>query len=120
MTELEKNRLIESFMGWELKFITDYDLNQWCFANKRLGKIECGVYNESERPYCTDWNELMQALNFFDNLEEFDRLDLSINERKCWRQHCDNINFAVTTYCIDEAVNALCEGIEWYNSIKND
>ena len=35
-------------MGWELKFVTDYDINQWCFVNKHTGKTISGMYNNSE------------------------------------------------------------------------
>ena len=112
MTNTEKNRLIEAFMGWELKFITDYDLNQWCFINEHTGKTISGMYNNSELPYCTDWNWLMEALYSFDNLDA-GQLPLKYCEL------CEEIDYAVTLYNIDDAVNALCEGIEWYNSTLN-
>ena len=116
MTELEKNRLIEAFMGWELKFITDYDLNQWCFVNKHTSKTISGMYNNSELPYCTDWNWLMEALYSFDNM-------IIPDEPMCnffkYRDIRNQIDYAVTLYNIDDAVNALCEEIEWYNLLIN-
>ena len=116
MTNSEKNRLIEAFIGWELKWVTDYDLNQWCFVDKHTGKTISGMYNNSELPYCTDWNWLMEALGVFDTLQ------LGLESDIIWRQYskiCDQIDYAVTLYNIDDAVNALCEGIEWYNSTLN-
>ena len=117
MTNTEKNRLIEAFMGWELKFVTDYDLNQWCFVNKHTGKTISGMYNNSELPYCTDWNWLMEALYSFNNLNNLAFSELSTSQR--YTELCDQIDSAVTLYSIDDAVSALCEGIEWYNSILN-
>ena len=116
MTNTQKNRLIEAFMGWELKWVSDYDLNQWCFVNKHTGKTISGMYNVSELPYCTDWNWLMEALYSFDNLQ-FQNHPLFIREK--YIELCDQIDYAVTLYNIDDAVNALCEGIEWYNSTLN-
>ena len=118
MTNTEKNRLIEAFMGWELKYITDYDLNQWCFVNKYTGKTISGMYNNSELPYCTDWNWLIEAARFFDCLKFKDN---NIGKRLKYYKLCENIGVAIAEkYNIDDAANALCEGIEWYNSLKND
>lgn len=119
MTNTEKNRLIEAFMGWELKYITDYDLNQWCFVNKHTGKTISGMYNNSELPYCTDWNWLMDALKEFDMLLEDNRINVNPMDFRKYSEICDHIDYAVTLYNIDDAVNALCEGIEWYNSTIN-
>lgn len=117
MTNTEKNRLIEAFMGWELKFVMDYDINQWCFVNKHTNKIISKMYNNSELPYCTDWNLLMEALYQFDNLNNLAFSELSTSQR--YTELCDQIDSAVTLYSIDDAVSALCEGIEWYNSTLN-
>lgn len=119
MTNTEKNRLIEAFMGWELKWVAEYNLNQWCFVNKRRGCTETGVYNVSEKPYCTDWSELMDAIGFFDNLIEYNSLKLTSSQSIEYSMMCDQIDHAVTLYNIDDTVNALCEGIEWYNSTLN-
>jgi len=116
MSNKEKNKLIEAFMGWELKWVTDYDLNQWCFVNKHTGKTISGMYNNSELSYCTDWNWLMEALKKFDTIYQ------NMEAIKWMSDHarlCDYIDYAVTLYNIDDAVNALCEGIEWYNSTLN-
>lgn len=121
MTNTEKNRLIEAFMGWKLKFITDYDINQWCFVNKHTGKTISEMYNDSELPYCTDWNWLMEALYQFDNLYEFwdDKDEFFIERHSDYSRICDQIDYAVTLYNINDAVSALCEGIKWYNSTLN-
>lgn len=121
MTNTEKNRLIETFMGWELKWIADYDLNQWCFVNKHTGKTISGMYNNSELLYCTDWNWLMEALGAFDNLFQNELLheESTPSNYKLYAKYCDHIDNTVTLYNIDDAVNALCEGIEWYNSTLN-
>ena len=116
MTNTEKNRLIEAFMGWELKYITDYDLNQWCFVNSITGEVKTGVYNKSTVPYCSDWNLLMKALKKFDTMEYFKWNEGLYSE---YSKFCDQIDYAVTLYNIGDAVNALCEGIEWYNSTSN-
>lgn len=114
MTNTEKNRLIEAFMGWELKWVTDYDVNQWCFINKHTGKTISGMYNTSELPYCTDWNWLIEALYSFDNLKLPNSSDYFTHNK-----YANLIDHAVISYNIDDAVNALCEGIEWYNSTLN-
>lgn len=114
MTNSEKNKLIQEFMGWRLEFITQYDLNQWCFVNKHTGKTISGMYNNSELPYCTDWNWLMEALSVFDNI--FITADINIFE---YGKICDQIDYNVTLYNIYDTVNALCEGIKWYNSTLN-
>ena len=116
MTNTEKNELIEAFMGWELKWITSCNLNQWCFVNKHTGKTISGMDNTSELPYCTDWNWLMEALKKFDELNEKSMTFLIQDQ---YQDKCDAIDYAVTLYNIDDAVNALCEGIEWYNSTLN-
>ncbi len=122
MTNAQKNKLIENFMGWELKWITWYDLNQWCFVNKNTGKTISGLKSDSELPYITDWNWLIEALKKFDCL--YDKLSFqqeSLNP-KYYKQYaikCDNIDYAITLYNINDAVNALCEGIEWYNTTLN-
>lgn len=115
MTNTEKNRLIEAFMGWELKFVTDYDINQWCFVNKHTSKTISGMHNDSELPYCTDWNLLMEALY------QFDMLKLSIPEKRQgeFNDFNSDIKSYVISYNTNDAVNALCEGIEWYNSTLN-
>ena len=117
MTNTEKNRLIEAFMGWELKWVADYDLNQWCFVNKHTGKTISGMYNNSELPYCTDWNWLMEALASFDSLDIPVRFNH--HEHKGYVAHCDDIDHTVTLYDINDATNALCDGIKWYNSTLN-
>ena len=122
MTNTEKNRLIEAFMGWELKWVTDRDLNQWCFVDKHTGKTISGMYNNSELPYCTDWNWLMEALGAFDCMHDklsFQQESLNPGHYKQYAAKCDSIDRAVTLYNIDDAVNALCGGIEWYNSTLN-
>jgi len=118
MTNTEKNKLIQKFMGWELKWITDYDLNQWCFVNKHTGKTISGMYSNSELPYCTDWNWLMEVLAAFDSLNIPIKFR-SFKELEKYSFHCDDIDHAVTLYDINDASNALCDGIEWYNSLKN-
>lgn len=116
MTNTEKNKLIEAFMGWELKFVMDYDINQWCFVNKHTGKTISGMYNNSELPYCTDWNWLMEALKKFDTI--YQNIE-AIKYMPDYGRLCDDIDYVVALYNIDDAVNALCEGIEWYNSTLN-
>ena len=119
MTNSQKNKLIQGFMGWELKFITDYDLDGWYFVNKHTSKTISGMHNVSELPYSTDWNWLMEALKKFDNLNDENQVGFTFNEYQIYSNHCDQIDYAVTLYNIDDAVNALCEGIEWYNSTLN-
>ena len=91
MTELEKCRLIEQFMGTENgpDFITYYT---------------------------TDWNWLMKALRKFDAIGFF---YLTISELSIYSNHCDDIDATLTTHDITDTVNALCDGIEWYNSTIN-
>jgi hypothetical protein len=108
---MEKDRLIEKFMGWEL---TQHK-GRWVFVNGNIIKDNT-YYNDSVLGYTTDWNLLMDALKKFDNLiipdEPFDNFIK-------YRDICDSIDFAVSLYNIDDAVNALCEGITWYNSTIN-
>ena len=113
MTNTEKNRLIEAFMGWELKWV--YDLSQWCFIDKYTGKTISGMYNNSELPYCTDWNLLMEALYSFDML----KLSMPEKHQGEFNDFNGDMKSYVISYNIDDAVNTLCEGIEWYNSTLN-
>ena len=120
MTNTEKNRLIEAFMGWELKWVTDRDLNQWCFVNKHTGKTISGMYNTSELPYCTDWNWLMEALKTFNELSYHPKYEsLGYKGSMKYIELSDNLDYSVTLCNIYDTVNALCEGIKWYNSIIN-
>ena len=118
MTQLEKDRLIEKFMGWKIDWTNDG--LKWINSDgKTLGKT---CYYDSTIGFTTDWNWLMRALKKFDNLYEYwEEKDGFIMKRQIeYRNICDQIDYALTLYHIDDAVNALCEGILWYNSIKND
>ena len=120
MTELEKDKLIEKFMGWELIWNSQEESNGWMFYNKRLGKnLHKTTYPDSVIGYTMDWNELINALRLFDNLIEYNRPKFNQKQLKIYSYHCDSIDNAVTLYNIEDAVNALCEGIEWYNSTLN-
>jgi hypothetical protein len=120
MNQFEKDRLIEKFMGWELKCSNEEGLKGWSFHNKRMGKmLHKTTYVDSVIGYTTNWNELMNALWLFDNLIECNSLGFNQKQLKVYSCHCDSIDNAVTLYNINDAVNALCEGIEWYNSTIN-
>jgi hypothetical protein len=115
MTQLEKDRLIEKFMGWELEWIENKPAmyKGWVFVNDESGGSIGGMYNTSTVGFTTDWNWLMRALKKFDTID-----NPELPTKYC--ELCDNIDYAVTLYNIDDAVNALCEGIEWYNSTINE
>lgn len=117
MIQLEKDRLIEKFMGWELKWSNEEGKSGWSFYNKESKEyLYKTTYANSTIGFTTDWNWLMKALKKFDTLPvEYILWDNQIK----YIDHCDDIDYAVTLYNIDDAVNALCEGIEWYNSTLN-
>ena len=119
MTKLEKDRLIEKFMGWDLRWSNKEGERGWSFFNGRENKYLHGtIYQNSTVGYTTDWNRLMEALKKFDEeieVEFSQDLDKFLRHARL----CDQIDYAVTLYNIDDAVNALCEGIEWYNSTLN-
>jgi hypothetical protein len=98
---MEKDRLIEKFMGWEL---TQHK-GRWVFVNGNIIKDNT-YYNNSVLGYTTDWNLLMDALKKFDELS----IDYPIGIR-----FFRDIYDALTSYNINNVVNALCEGIEWHN-----
>ena len=111
MTQLEKDRLIEKFMGWKLEWTSDG--LKWLDSNgKSLGKT---CYPDSTLGFTADWNWLMTAFRRFDELP---MASVSIGDYKKYVEMVDNLDYAITLYNIDDAVNALCEGIDWYNSIK--
>ena len=117
MTELEKDRLIEAFMGWKLSWNNEEGKRGWSFYNEYTKEyLHKTTYAHSVMGYTTDWNRLMEALRKFDNMiipdEPFRNLQL-------YSEYCDSIDHAVTLYNINDAVNALCKGIEWYNSTLN-
>ena len=118
MTELEKNRLIEAFMGWKLSWNNEEGKRGWSFYNKYTKEyLHKTTYAHSVMGYTTDWNRLMEALYLFDNLNNLAFNELSISQE--YTKYCDQIDHSVTLYSINDAVNALCEGIEWYNSTLN-
>ena len=115
MTELEKDRLIEAFMGWKLSWNNEEGKRGWSFYNEESKEyLHKTTYAHSVMGYTTDWNRLMEALSVFDNI----LITADINPFE-YAKICDQIDYAVTLYNIDDAVNALCEGIEWYNSTLN-
>ena len=117
MTELEKDRLIEDFMGWKLSWNNEEGKRGWSFYNEESKEyLHKTTYAHSVMGYTTDWNWLMKALKKFDNLTLG-----GVSDFECQKyiDLCDQIDYAVTLYNIDDAVNALCEGIEWYNSTLN-
>jgi len=122
MTQLEKDRLIEKFMGWELKWVDNYGNkteNQqpgaWRFVNLITKEIDHKTtYSNSVIGFTSDLNWLWKALKKFDNLA----IEYDLNYNK-YAELCDQIDNSVTLYNIDDAVNALCEGIEWYNLTLN-
>lgn len=70
------NRMIATFMGWELVNINDEpadpDFDCWVFKNKLTGAVDSGIdaqiYNkDSTLPFDTDWRLLMQVV---ERLEE--------------------------------------------------
>ena len=114
MTELEKDRLIEAFMGWKLSWNNEEGKRGWSFYNEESKEyLHKTTYAHSVMGYTTDWNLLMEALYKFDNID-----DPKLPARYC--ELCDNIDHTVTLYNINDVVSALCEGIEWYNSTLND
>lgn len=122
MNQLEKDRLIEKFMGWELKWSNEEGFRGWSFYNNISNEYLGGVrYCDSVIGFTTDWNWLMKALKKFDRLYENDKIVSSLLPVGYvdYKKYCDQIDYAVTLYSIDDAVNALCEGIEWYNSTLN-
>lgn len=117
MTQLEKDRLIEKFMGWELKWSNEEGKRGWSFYNVESKEyLHKTTYADSTIGFTTDWNWLMKALKKFDELN-FQNHSAFI--RRQYIEISDQIDYAVTLYNIDDAVNALCEGIEWYNSTLN-
>lgn len=120
MTELEKNRLIEEFMGWKLSWSNEEGKRGWSFYNE-LSKeyLHKTTYANSTIGFTTDWNWLMKALKKFDELNDENQVGFTFNEYQIYCDHCVSIDYAVTLYNINDAVNALCEGVEWYNSTLN-
>ena len=119
MTKLEKDRLIEKFMGWDLKWSNEEGRRGWSFFNANENKYLHGtIYQNSTVGYTTDWNCLMKALRKFDKKvrAEFSQ---DLDEFLRHAELCNQIDYAVTLYSIDDTVNALVEGIEWYNSTLN-
>jgi len=106
---MEKDRLIEKFMGWEL---TQHK-GRWVFVNGNIIKDNT-YYNNSVLGYTTDWNLLMDALKKFDELPIKNPEDYPGGIRF----FCD-IYDALTSHNINNTVNALCEAIKWYNSTIN-
>ena len=115
MTELKKDRLIEAFMGWKLSWNNEEGKRGWSFYNKESKEyLHKTTYAHSVIGYTTDWNRLMEALRKFDKLlmnNQSQFLDYAVIR--------EEIDRKVVSYKINGAVNALCEGIEWYNSTLN-
>ena len=107
---MEKDRLIENFMGWEL---TQHK-GRWVFVNGNIIKDNT-YYNDSVLGYTTDWNLLMDAL------KKFDELSIEDQYRFNHIQYVSDIysTLLASYHNINNVVNALCEGIEWYNSTLN-
>ena len=122
MKELEKDRLIEAFMGWKLSWNNEEGKRGWSFYNEESKEyLHKTTYAHSVMGYTTDWNWLMRALKKFDELDEHPKYEsLGYKGSMKYIELSDNLDYAVTLYNIDDAVNALCEGIEWYNSTLND
>ena len=116
MTELEKDRLIEAFMGWKLSWNNEEGKRGWSFYNEESKEyLHKTTYAHSIMGYTTDWNKLMEALKKFDSISNLKKRSQVI---EC-SVICSKIYSAVTSWNINDAVNALCEGIEWYNSTLN-
>ena len=96
MTELEKINLIKDFMTYELSLNKRNLPEQYDFLN--------------------DWNWLIEALKKFDCINA---TYLTIGEWQAYTKHCDDIDATLLTYDITDTINALCDGIEWYNSTIN-
>ena len=115
MTELEKDRLIEAFMGWKLSWNNEEGKRGWSFYNEESKEyLHKTTYAHSVIGYTTDWNRLMEALRKFNKLpmnNQSQFLDYAVIR--------EEIDRKVVSYNINGAVNALCEGIEWYNSTLN-
>jgi len=118
MTQQEKDKLIEKFMGWELKWLetTPQMYYGWTFINKFTDERIEHQYNTSVVGFTTNLNRLWEALYKFDNLPMHNSRNSEFME---YSKKCAQIDYDVTLYNIDDAVNALCEGIEWYNSTLN-
>lgn len=113
MTNTKKDRLIEKFMDWKISWRN----GGWTWIDKDNKSLAKTCYHDSTLGFTTDWNWLMKAL------KKFDELKLGNVSNEICEKHielCDQIDYAVTLYNIDDAVDALCEGIEWYNSTLND
>lgn len=116
MTELEKDRLIEAFMGWKLSWNNEEGKRGWSFYNEESKEyLHKTTYAHSVMGYTTDWNWLMEALKKFDSISNLKKRSQVIE----YSVICSKIYSAVTSWNIDDAVNTLCEGIEWYNSTLN-
>ena len=115
MKELEKDRLIEAFMGWKLSWNNEEGKRGWSFYNEESKEyLHKTTYAHSVMGYTTDWNEVMEALRKFNKLpmnNQSQFLDYGVIRKEIDRK--------VVSYNINGAVNALCEGIEWYNSTLN-
>ena len=115
MTELEKDRLIEAFMGWKLSWNNEEGKRGWSFYNEESKEyLHKTTYAHSVMGYTTDWNKVMEALRKFNKLpmnNQSQFLDYAVIR--------EEIDKKVVSYNINNAVNALCEGIEWYNSTLN-
>ena len=123
MTELEKDRLIEAFMGWKLSWNNEEGKRGWSFYNEESKEyLHKTTYSDSTIGFTTDWNWLMEALKKFDELYDNDKIicTLGNSNYKNYSELRDQIDYAITLYNIDDTVNALCKGIEWYNSTLND
>lgn len=123
MIELEKCRLIEQFMGWEMYPDITFE-GDYFFENHVTGEqmyfIDDFIFESKDDtlPYLTDWNWLMEALRKFDYLYD-DNHYVAKDFYREYCDHCDDIDATLTTHDITDTVNALCDGIEWYNSTIN-
>ena len=115
MTKLEKDRLIEAFMEWKLSWNNEEGKRGWSFYNVESKEyLHKTTYAHSVMGYTTDWNRLMEALCTFNTLNNLDDKNGLILPA-----YCKMIDEALCLYDMNNTVNALCEGIEWYNSTLN-
>lgn len=113
MTDKEKNELIQEFMGWKLVFMPSIPEHKggWAFQNQFTGETLPQQYNDSQIPFCSDWNWLMKGISSFKNC---------IRELPMWKcMSCvDDINGELTSNDINNTSIALCNAIIKYNLPK--
>lgn len=116
MAEIEKmtketsngNRLIAVFDGWNITTYQQHDERLWHASKERA--FHCGKYYTPDKMlYHSSWDWFMPAWCKF--------RDLDLPEKE-YRDHFNDIGYAILRGLIDVAFEKLCNGIKWYNEFK--